>query len=58
MPKIKIKLTLVNPARKAGGDKYEGEMEGEDFFPYIPQDISRKTPDKSPAKEIMCTLEF
>lgn len=61
MKKIQIKLTLINPARKSGGDKYEGEIEGQDFKPYlhyIPQSISRDTPNGQPAKEIMCTLEF
>ena len=57
MAKIEIKLELAKPARKQGGDKYEGRYEGDEFHPYLPQRISR--PDgRTPVREIKCTLEY
>jgi hypothetical protein len=37
----KVKFHLTKPARKSGGDRYEGTHKSEDFVIYIPQTISR-----------------
>jgi hypothetical protein len=50
-----IILTLVRPARKAGGDRYEGKANGEDITFYIPQSISR--PSGTPLEKISVTFE-
>jgi len=43
MTKTQIKMTLERPARKSGGDRYEGTHEGEKLTLYFPQSISRQT---------------
>lgn len=43
MKTTEIMVERVQMAKKSGGDKYSGTTEnGEQFIPYIPQDISRK----------------
>ena len=39
---MEIDISIAQPARKSGGDKYEGEYEGEKVSPYLPQKITRK----------------
>lgn len=39
----KVSVDLIQPARKSGGDKYEGILAGAKFTVYIPQVISRAT---------------
>lgn len=54
---MKIKLKLLKPARKSGGDRYEGKTPttGEILSIYFPQSISRATTGV-PAPEIEITL--
>ena len=37
----KVELTLTRPARKSGGDRYEGELEESQITFYVPQSLSR-----------------
>lgn len=41
---MKVMMELTRPARKSGGDRYEGKIEGTDeiLTIYFPQSISRK----------------
>lgn len=51
---IRIKMTLVKPARKSGGDRYHGKYENEDVDLYWPQKISRATSGGvTPAQELI-----
>ncbi len=52
---IKTTLKLTRPAKKSGGDRYEGELEGSPITFYVPQSISRPD-DKEPRKEVTLTL--
>lgn len=52
----KFEVGLVKPARKAGGDRYEGQYQNEQVTFYIPQSISRK--DEHPATNLIITIEF
>ena len=47
-------MKLARPARKSGGDRYEGKTpEGEDLTLYFPQSISRATTaGVTPAQEL------
>lgn len=42
---MKLTFQLTSVARKAGGDRYEADVEGEDrpMVIYVPQVISRKS---------------
>lgn len=54
---MKIKFHLTRPARKAGGDRYEAELEGEQkpMVIYLPQKISRQ--EGEVAKEVDVTFD-
>ena len=54
----KLNFVLVQPARKSGGDKYEGNVEGEDrpFAIYVPQSISREA-GAGPRQRLTITIE-
>ena len=52
-----IALGLTKPARKSGGDRYDGETEkGESINIYVPQSISRPDGGK-PVDEIVLTID-
>ena len=54
---IKVTVVLTRPARKSGGDRYEGSFDsGEDFTIYVPQSLSRRT-DGTPVNSITITFE-
>ena len=55
---MKIKLKLLKPARKSGGDRYEGKTSttGEILSIYFPQSISRLNKGV-PAPEIDITID-
>jgi len=55
---MKIKMKLVKPARKSGGDKYEGAIPttGDTLTIYFPQSISRPK-GSEPIKELEITVE-
>jgi len=38
-------ITLTKQAKSKGGDKYEGEIKGEQYIVYLPQIITRKSRD-------------
>ena len=49
-------ITLAKKAKSKGGDKYEGDIEGEIFIVYIPQKISRKNGE--PTEKIYVSFEI
>lgn len=51
-----IELELVKMARKSGGDRYEGEFQGNDYVQYIPQNISRPNNRPEPLPKAKITL--
>ncbi len=55
---MKLTLHLIRPARKAGGDRYEADVEGEDkpWVVYFPQSISRLLGGQ-PTESIDVTIE-
>ena len=46
---MKIELTLKTPAKNKGGDRYEGDCQGENLVVYFPQSLTRQS--GSPAKD-------
>ena len=42
----KVEVKLEKAARKSGGDRYVGQLKGQDWSVYLPQSITR--PDNSP----------
>lgn len=51
----RIAVSLARPARKSGGDRYEGMFEdGSQFTIYVPQQISR--PEGLPVAKIQVTF--
>jgi hypothetical protein len=50
-------VELTSPAKKSGGDKYEGEfINGTKFNVYVPQFISRVS--GQPAERLKITIDF
>ena len=54
-PKIEL-VNLIQPARKSGGDKYEGN-DGR-FVLYVPQYISRPAGQPQPVEKLKITFEY
>lgn len=52
---MKVEMFLVKPAKKKGGDRYEGQAGKENLVVYIPQEISR--PKGAPRQKILLTFE-
>ena len=57
MPTIKrvVRVELEKPARKSGGDRYQGKLDSKDWQIYLPQSISRAT--GMAAKKFTVTIE-
>ena len=57
MEKVTVLVQLTRPAKKSGGDRYEGMThKGEDFVVYFPQSISRQE-NQEPAKSLQVEIE-
>lgn len=52
---VKVEMFLVKPAKKKGGDRYEGIVKDENLVVYIPQSISR--PKGAPRQKIVLTFD-
>ena len=54
---IRLTFKLTRPAKKAGGDRYETLIEGENkpMVIYVPQHISRK--EDAPSQTLIITIE-
>ena len=48
-------IILTKQAKSKGGDKYEGEIKGEQFIAYLPQKITRK--DRNPTSKLYISFE-
>ena len=48
-------IILTKQAKSKGGDKYEGEIKGEQFIAYLPQKITRK--DRNPISKLYISFE-
>lgn len=48
-------IILTKQAKSKGGDKYEGEIKGEQFIAYLPQKITRK--DRNPVSKLYVSFE-
>jgi tryptophanyl-tRNA synthetase len=48
-------IMLTKQAKSKGGDKYEGEIKGEQFIAYLPQKITRK--DRNPTSKLYISFE-
>lgn len=48
-------IILTKQAKSKGGDKYEGEIKGEQFITYLPQKITRK--DINPVSKLYVSFE-
>lgn len=53
--KSEIVLTLKKPAQNKGGDRYEGDCQGENLVVYFPQSLTRQT--GAPAQSLKLTVE-
>ena len=52
---MKIKLALKKAALNKGGDRYEGDCQGENLVVYFPQSLTRAS--GSPAQSLELTVE-
>jgi len=54
--KVEVFVQLDRPARSKGADRYQGRIEGEDWFVYIPQALSRQAASR-PVSMLTITIE-
>lgn len=50
---LRVECKLEKPAKKGGGDRYQGVIEGENFTVYLPQTYSRISGKTRPAFEFV-----
>ena len=48
-------LKLDKPAKKQGGDRYKGELNGEEITLYLPQSVTRR--EGRPLSDLSITIE-